>query len=376
MFKNMKALPKALILAVATGALVFGGKFVLDATGVTKSKEIPNAREAQRAPQEETKVSSLFSKAVSVNSLQSIVDTGVVRISAQSPSKPFFSVERGQPQGFNYDFLKLVFAQDAFTSKHARIQINADETVDTYAAVPEALLKSSTVHLAIDGLTFNDQDLDGVVYTVPYVDDFGYSLITASNTMVRNVDEVNSMTIGILKGDPDVKAYVQKQFPQAKLVELSDASTSQGRTWISDFIGAGKVDGIVYDYPFAAAEIAGTDLQFAVSKLPASNLKYKIGVRKDDVQLLEALNAGIRKAKANPEYTELIKKYFMSSNIAKVTAAAKTETVYVVKKGDTLSTIAQVTLGDRMRYSDIETRNNLPNPNLIQVGQKLVIPKA
>ena len=28
------------------------------------------------------------------------------------------------------------------------------------------------------------------------------------------------------------------------------------------------------------------------------------------------------------------------------------------------------------RYAEIEARNNLPNPDLIQVGQKLVIPKA
>jgi nucleoid-associated protein YgaU len=47
-----------------------------------------------------------------------------------------------------------------------------------------------------------------------------------------------------------------------------------------------------------------------------------------------------------------------------------------VVRGDTLSTIAQTQLGDKLRYPEIQSRNNLANPNFISVGQKLVIPKA
>ena len=37
--------------------------------------------------------------------------------------------------------------------------------------------------------------------------------------------------------------------------------------------------------------------------------------------------------------------------------------------------VAQKTLGNKLLYTLIESRNNLPNPNLIEIGQKLVIPK-
>lgn len=374
MFKNMKPLPKAVLAFLATILIVFGGQAVLN-SGLVSGMTKKNDSSSQTSQSKSTR-SSDSAPVASGNSMKSIVDSGVVRVSVQSPSKPFFSIERGAPQGFNYDFMKMLFAQSEFTGKHARIAIDTDNVVDTYAEVPAALLKSDKVDIAIDGLTFTNDDLPGVVYTIPYVDDFGYALITSGGTMVRSPDDVNDMTIGILEGDPDVKAYVSKQFPRARLKELSDASSAQGRTWINDFIKSGKVDAIIYDYPFAAAEIAGTNLQFAISKLPGSNLKYKIAVRKGDADLLDGLNAAIRKVKADPMYAEMIKTYFMSANLAKVTAAAKTETVYVVKKGDTLSTIAAATLGDRMRYAEIESRNNLPNPNLIQIGQRLVIPKV
>lgn len=369
MFKNMKALPKAVLALLVTIALVFGAKALLN-SDIARSKS--PATQSEKVAERATEKSVATSHA---DTLAAIINSGVVRASVQSPSKPFFSVERGAPQGFNYDFMKMLFAQSEFTSKHARIAINTDQVVDTYAEVPAALLKSDKVDIAIDGLTFTNDDLPGVVYTIPYVDDFGYALITAGGTTVRSIDDVNDMTIGVLEGDPDVKAYVTRQFPRAKVKELSDASSSQGRTWISDFIKGGKVDAIVYDYPFAAAEIAGTDLQFAISKLPGSNLKYKIGVRKGDAELLDSLNAAIRKVKADPMYGEMIKTYFMSANLAKVTVASKSETKYVVKKGDTLSIIAKAMLGEAMRYGEIEARNNLPNPNLISVGQTLVIPK-
>jgi nucleoid-associated protein YgaU len=70
----------------------------------------------------------------------------------------------------------------------------------------------------------------------------------------------------------------------------------------------------------------------------------------------------------------MLKKYFMSDKTAAVRRASSGEVSYVVTKGDTLSTIAQTQLGDKMKYGDIQSRNNLANPNFIAVGQKLIIP--
>lgn len=50
------------------------------------------------------------------------------------------------------------------------------------------------------------------------------------------------------------------------------------------------------------------------------------------------------------------------------------ETVYTVKSGDTLSAIAQRYYGNAGEYMKIANYNNIDNPDLIQVGQKLKIP--
>lgn len=47
---------------------------------------------------------------------------------------------------------------------------------------------------------------------------------------------------------------------------------------------------------------------------------------------------------------------------------------YVVKSGDTLIAIAKRFYNDATQYRKIATANKISNPNLIQIGQKLVIP--
>lgn len=51
--------------------------------------------------------------------------------------------------------------------------------------------------------------------------------------------------------------------------------------------------------------------------------------------------------------------------------------IYTVQPGDTLSKLSKATLGDPMKYMDIfnANRDQLDNPDMIKVGQKLKLPK-
>jgi ABC-type amino acid transport substrate-binding protein len=305
--------------------------------------------------------------------LANILANGVVRVSVQNPSKPFYYQDnRGIAKGFNVDFMKALFAQSEFGNRE--VKLDTAHEVDAYEKVPQQLLQSTAVDIAIDGLTFNDDDLKGVAYTIPYVKDFGYALIAQNNSSVTSVDSANGKTIGVLKGDPDAMAFAKRTFPKSRLVELSDKADANGK-WIVGHIDSHQVDAVIYDYPFAVAELEGTDMQFISPKIAGSNIEYKIGVRAGDKDLLAALNSAIRKVTASDAYPEMLKTYFMSNKVAAVLSAKGNEKVYLVVRGDTLSTIAQTHLGDKMRYPEIQSRNNLANPNFISVGQKLVIPK-
>jgi ABC-type amino acid transport substrate-binding protein len=201
------------------------------------------------------------------------------------------------------------------------------------------------------------------------LDDFGYSLIVQKGSPIRSAADLAGKTVGILQGDPDVKAFVQRQFPSTQFVEVSDADDA----FISKSIDDHQVDAFIYDYPFAVESIKGSDLTFAQTKMDGASLSYKIGVRASDENLLFALNSAIGRVKASPEYLDLLRRYFRSSQTV-TTAAGAGERTYSVRHGDTLNTIASAQLGNGSRYRDIQRRNNLANPNLILVGETLVIP--
>jgi ABC-type amino acid transport substrate-binding protein len=351
------------LLLMAVGGYFADANFKRQVDGMLgKSKTAEVAQNNTPAPRPEVRASS---------TLASIIESGVVRASVQNPSRPFYTNEGSRPSGFNVDFMNILFAQSEFGG---RVKVDTSAAVDTYEDVPKQLLNGRRVDIAIDGLTFNDNDLPGVVYSIPYVKDFGYSLITARGTVVNSSADTTGMKIGVLKGDPDARAFAEQAFPTSRIIELSDRADTNGK-WVVGHIKSGAVDGVMYDYPFAVAELAGTDLVFAVTKISGSDIQYRIGVRKDDRNLLAALNTAIRKTMDTPEYLDMLKKYFMSANVAAVRRASASEGSYVVARGDTLGTIAHSQLGDKNRFRDIQTRNNLANPNFIVIGQRLVIPK-
>lgn len=310
-----------------------------------------------------------------VDALDSIKANGVVRVSNENPSEPFYGVTNGVPHGFNVEFAALLFKDASFhTPNHPTIALDFNHSVDSYAGVPQQLLAkdtagNNTVDIAMDGLTFSDNALPGVVYSVPYIDDFGYSLIVRKGSAIRSATDLAGKTVGILKGDPDVKAFVTRQYPGTTFVEVDDADPA----FIQKALDSRAVDAFIYDYPFAVESIKGTDAQFAVAKLDGSSIAYKIGVRAQDQSLLIYLNAAIAKVRQTPEYLELLRKYFVSNQTV-TTAATAGERTYTVRQGDTLNLIASSQLGNGQRYAEIQRRNNLANPNLILVGQHLVIP--
>lgn len=51
-----------------------------------------------------------------------------------------------------------------------------------------------------------------------------------------------------------------------------------------------------------------------------------------------------------------------------------TEAIYIVKEGDTLGEIAKKFYGKESKYKEVAIFNNIPNPNLLLIGQKIRLP--
>lgn len=81
----------------------------------------------------------------------------------------------------------------------------------------------------------------------------------------------------------------------------------------------------------------------------------------------QAMDAGLSDSLRKP------KGGVVSGRKGKLGSAQET---YTVQSGDTLTKIAQTVYGDGARWQEIleANRDQIPNPDLIQIGQKLIIP--
>jgi nucleoid-associated protein YgaU len=84
---------------------------------------------------------------------------------------------------------------------------------------------------------------------------------------------------------------------------------------------------------------------------------------KADLENLTALNNDLQTSNVN-----LLSKL---ADLEKTTA--RKEQIYVVSKGETLSAIATKIFGTGNKFREIAIDNNLPNPDQLTPGQKLII---
>ena len=86
------------------------------------------------------------------------------------------------------------------------------------------------------------------------------------------------------------------------------------------------------------------------------------------------MNAAIAAWRGSPAYAEAVKQFLKANQ--EVAAPSPDSRTYVVRAGDTLSGIARAELGDVERWRELWALNKtrFPDPNLIEVGDPVVLP--
>ncbi len=305
----------------------------------------------------------------------SIIKNEKVKIGIQSLSPPFNYIENGIRTGFDYDFAKMIFSQTEFglTKSDA---VDADHEVLYYDEIPGMLAKKNArgvneVDIIMGAMSYEEADTPGVIYTIPYVENFGYCLVTKKNSKIKSLTDLKGKRIGVLKGDPVLLDYAKSVLPKGATLFERVVNTPD---WESNCLTNDNVDAIIYDYPFAIAEVnRSNDLQVKVANLPNSSINYRIGLRKGNEKLRDKLNSAIRKVKQSEKYTNLLKHYLSTEGVLAPVNSNNNPT-HIVKTGETLSIIALNHLNNVARWREIQDLNNLPNPQFIAVGNKLIMP--
>ncbi len=288
--------------------------------------------------------------------LDKVRQTGVLRVGMEAEAPPMNYMEKGQRDGFDYQMAQEI-AQ--------RIGANRAEIVEAdYDDLPN-LLKQGKIDAMMGGYV-PDPAIENVEWSDGYLD-FGLCLIVKRSSAISDVKHLTGKKIGIYD-DPAAETWVKENVTQPKEVKKYT-----GTGWFAK-LDQGEVDAIIYDYPFAVAEIKSFP-KLKIVKLNLNASRYAVGVAIKNDDLISAINRAIGDILNSERYSNLVQKY-LSTSAVETGAIAKGSKTYTVKAGDTLSKIAQNQLGNKDDWEKIWAlnKNRLANPHLITVGFQLLMP--
>ena len=300
----------------------------------------------------------------------------IMGVQSEAPPMNYVDEETEKRSGFDYEVASLVASHLHLTGPD-KVQVKEVELYsELFCLLKQKEGDTYSVDVIMSGIT--PDDIKDIEWSMPYFD-FGYALIAKKNSYISNLIDCRNKKIGIVSGDPTVKAYAESKLPNATLVPLDDETG-----WMNS-LNTGEVDAIIYDYPFAVEEVkqindekkndgvTGDLLEIKKAFLEGSDSKYCIGIPAGNPDLKKQIDDAIESIKGGPRYAALVQQYFQSRDIKRAPVPAGSSFV-VVQKGDSLSKIALQYLGNGDRWPELRQLNNVAHNNLIFPGQKLIMP--
>mgnify|MGYP000849256746 CR=1 FL=1 len=223
----------------------------------------------------------------------------VLILAAEGTYPPFSEIKDGKMTGFDID---IGLALCAEMKRECRF-----EPIDWEGLIPALQTKKIDVILA----SMNDtpERRESVAFTDPYYKNPGLFVRPAGSKTEPTADGVKGKVVGVLRASI-FDNYATAKFPDADIQrftsqEDANAAAVAGRV---DLLFADKIvmeDGFLQRDEGKGFEIAGE-----TSDPEYFGAGISMGVRKDDNQLREDLNAALKAIKENGAYKKVNDKYF------------------------------------------------------------------
>ena len=292
------------------------------------------------------------------DSLQKVIDNGVLRVGAEPGTPPMLFKNGPRYDGFDWAIANAIAK---------RIPVESVVVVGgKYSELPGRLIEGK-FDVIISGYTADDS-IAGVDWSESYLD-YGLCLIVRKGSPIRSIRDLGGKVIGIFN-DPAAEEEVQRLVKGYKELQKFEDG-------YFELLDQGKLDAFIYDFPYAQEEIKPFGGRLEIVEFNLTSSSYNVGVRRGATSLLKMVNAAIRELRASDEYRQIVRKYLGGMTPPKITEVRTGESVYVVKRGDTLSAISRDHLGKVSRWPEIWELNKgrIANPNLIEIGWELLLPQ-
>ena len=235
--------------------------------------------------------------------LQEVKGSGKLRIGVEAAYVPFTFRKDGKIIGYDID-LADVICEDLGVKP---------EIIDTAWTGVIPSLYAKKFDMIMTSLSYTAERMQRVGYSIPYAEASMAMLIRASDAgTLKSTDDLVGKVVATKLGTPS--ELIAKKI-EADLKARKGAGFGEVKVFNDDpprylSLAQGKVDAVFNTLPTLAIVMKDAAGKFAIVRGIGADNWAGLAVRKEDTELVDFLNAEIRKLKANEAIYKLQEKWF------------------------------------------------------------------
>jgi polar amino acid transport system substrate-binding protein len=225
------------------------------------------------------------------------ISSGKLTVCSDVPYAPFETEDSSSPSGFSgFDIDVIQKIADGMGLKLAVVPTS-------FAPIQSGVaLNSSQCDVAASAITINDERKQKIDFSDPYFDS-EQSLLVPDNSSIKTIDDLAGKNVGV-QDSTTGQTYTTEHAPQAKVIAFPD----DGKMFQA--LKAGSVDALLQDIGVNALhQKAGG---YKIVQTYDTKEQYGFAIKKGNTTLLDAVNSGLEKLRADGEYKTIYTKYFGS----------------------------------------------------------------
>jgi polar amino acid transport system substrate-binding protein len=215
----------------------------------------------------------------------------VVATNASSRPFEFVNIQTDKIEGFDIDLLNAITAKEGLKVKYVDVQF---ESVINGVA-------SCEYDAAISSITITPERSEKMLFSEPYFTAGQIIVVKKENDDIVNTTSLSGKQVGVLAGSTGSEEA-------SKISGINIKEYSQISFAYNDLI-KGAVDAVIYDNSLAQFYINTNPGVLKTTGKLITEENYGIAVCKDNKKLLDKINSGLNKVRAEGIIDSLIKKW-------------------------------------------------------------------
>ena len=252
------------------------------------------------APKESTSAESKTESTVSEETTagESTAETttggkGTLYVGTDATFQPFEYVENDEYMGFDIDLMRALGAEMGYDDVEF---VNTDFK----GLIPGLTAKKFDV--IASGMYITDERKESISFTDTYYPGGLSIMVLKDDDSVSGIEDLKDKKVAVQVGTKSV-TYLEENYPDIKRVEVE----TNNEMFMS--LESGKADAVITGRPAAKVYASQSD-KVKVLDYPVTEELYGFGIRKEDTELLDEMNAALAAIKENGVYDEISAKYF------------------------------------------------------------------